>query len=66
MIHNFLKVTPAENGSTGLELPEYKTRPLNLSVLLPPGCLIHLKASDHVLGGVWGSPAEPTPRLLWP
>lgn len=46
MIRNFLKVTQPENGSAGSELPEYKARPLNLSALLPPGCIINVKASD--------------------
>lgn len=40
--------------SAGLELPEYKARPLNLSALLPPGCIINVKASDQLLGGCGG------------
>lgn len=36
----------------GLELPEFKARALNLSVLLPPGFITNLKASGQVLGGM--------------
>lgn len=35
MIRDFVKVTQPENGSAGLELPEYRARDFKLSALLP-------------------------------